>query len=90
MIQISNKTQLDKRTRRPLALKFIDLPDEAFITINLVCDVSGKRTTSIYAAIKDGQFPPPERFGNHCSRWRVGEVRRWLANPHNYNMEGKS
>ena len=89
MIQISNKTQIDKRMRRPLALKFIDLPDEAFITINLVCDVSGKRTTSIYAAIKDGQFPSPERFGRRCSRWRVGEIRRWLVDPFTYKAKGK-
>lgn len=84
------KFQPPQRPRRAISLKFSELPDEAFITINLVCDVSGKRTTSIYAAIKDGQFPPPERFGSRCSRWRVGEIRRWLANPHNYTMEGKS
>lgn len=81
-----NKTLTSKkqRQRRPLTLKFSDLPDEALVPINVVCDVCGNRPTAIYDGIKKKTFPVAEKFGLRCSRWRVGQLRRWLANPRNY------
>lgn len=78
------KSQLQQRPRRPMVLRFEDLPDEAFVPINIVMDVTGKRTTSIYEAINQKKFPAPDRFGSKCVRWRCGEIRRWLADPNNY------
>ena len=73
-----------QRPRRPLIIKFDDLPDEALIPISVVMDVTGRRTTSIYSDIKRHKFPPPERWGSRCSRWRVGSIRRWLVSPASY------
>lgn len=39
----------------------------------------GKGRTAIYAEIKSGRFPPPERDGIRCSRWRAGDVLAHLA-----------
>ncbi len=72
------------RQRRPLTLKFNDLPDEALVPINVVCDICGNRPTAVYDGIKKNTFPASEKFGLRCSRWRVGQLRRWLADPHNY------
>ena len=73
-----------QRPRRPLTLKFDDLPDDALIPISVVMDVTGRRTTSIYSDIKQHKFPSPERWGSRCSRWRVGLIRRWLVSPASY------
>ena len=75
------KSQPQQRPRRPLTLKFDDLPNEALIPLSVVMDVTGRRTTSIYSDIKQQKFPPPERWGKRCSRWRVGSIRQWLVNP---------
>lgn len=74
-----------QRQRRPLSLKFSDLPNEAFVPIGVVCDVSGKRPTAVHDGIKKKTFPAPEKFGSRCSRWRVGQLRRWLADPLNFS-----
>ncbi len=73
------------KTRRPMALKFDDLPDEALVPINIVMDVTGRRTTSVYDGIKKKTFPSPEKMGTRCSRWRVGKLRRWLSDPSSYS-----
>jgi predicted DNA-binding transcriptional regulator AlpA len=73
-----------QRPRRQLTLKFDDLPDNALVCIDVVMDVTGRRTTTIYSEIKNNRFPAPERWGSRCSRWRVSKVRQWLANPSNY------
>ena len=83
------KFQPPQRPRSAISLKFSELPDEAFITLGMVCDITGKRTTSVYDAIKRHTFPSPERFGSRCSRWRVGEIRRWLRDPFTYKAIGK-
>lgn len=83
MLQQTN-TQPPSRKRGAIALKFDDLPDSALIPIIVVMDVVGKRKTAIYAGVKTGKFPTPERFGSRCTRWRVGSVRKWLAAPNDY------
>lgn len=75
---------LQQKTRRPMALKFDELPDEALVPINVVMDVTGRRTTSVYDGVKSKTFPSPEKFGARCTRWRVGKLRRWLADPVGY------
>lgn len=41
--------------------------------------LTGKGRTKIYALIKGGAFPQPERDGPRCSRWRAGDVLEYLA-----------
>lgn len=70
--------------RRSLSLPVNSLPDDALVDIRVVSDVVGLKTTAIYARIKNHTFPNPERFGTRCTRFRVGKLRRWLADPMNY------
>lgn len=86
-MQQETSSQPKSRKRGDIALKFDDLPDAALIPIVVVMDVVGKRKTSIYAGVKSGKFPTPEKFGTRCTRWRVGTVRKWLASPLDYNEE---
>ena len=55
-----------------------DLPNEALVEIETVCRLVGMRRTWIYDGIKAGRFPAPVKIGA-ASRWRLGDVRRWLA-----------
>lgn len=41
--------------------------------------LTGTKKTKIYAAIKAGRFPAPERDGTRCSRWRAADVLAHLA-----------
>jgi prophage regulatory protein len=34
--------------------------------------------SSIYAAIKEGTFPPPVRIGARAVAWRLGDIQQWL------------
>lgn len=39
-----------------------------------VCTLRGSGKTSLYADVKAGLFPAPERRGTRFSRWRAGDV----------------
>lgn len=41
--------------------------------------LTGNKRTKIYADIKAGVLPEPERDGTRCSRWRYGDVLEALA-----------
>lgn len=73
--------------RRSISLPVNSLPDDALVNIQVTSDVVGLKTTAIYDRIKKHIFPKPEKFGTRCTRWRLGKLRRWLADPWNY-VEG--
>ena len=56
----------------------VELPErlhpEQRIKLPLVKLLTGNGKTKIYADIKAGTFPAPERDGIRCSRWRAGTV----------------
>lgn len=41
--------------------------------------VSGLSTSSLYEAMKRGDFPRPVKLGPRAVGWRLSEVRDWLA-----------
>ena len=43
--------------------------------------LTGRKKSKLYALIKDGKFPAPERDGPRHSRWRAGGVIAWLQEP---------
>lgn len=47
---------------------------EQRLKLSAVMALTGTKKTKIYAAIKNGKFPAPERDGPRCSRWRAGDV----------------
>lgn len=54
------------------------LPDEVrFIKLREVQTICGKSRSSIYAAIKNGNFPAPVKLGERSSAWIKSEVLQW-------------
>jgi prophage regulatory protein len=54
------------------------VPDELrFIRLREVLAICGKSRTSIYDAIKNGEFPAPVKVGGRSSAWVKSEVLRW-------------
>lgn len=41
--------------------------------------LTGWGRTRIAERVKTGDFPPPEREGRRCTRWRAGDVLDYLA-----------
>lgn len=62
----------------------LKLPDAAdrsvevkFIKMHEVLAISGKSRSSIYDAIKKGEFPAPIKVGGRASAWIKSEVMQW-------------
>ncbi len=84
MTQSQVKTIKPRSPRRSISLPVNSLPDDALVNIQVTSDVVGLKTTAIYDRVKKHIFPKPEKFGTRCTRWRLGKLRRWLADPLNY------
>ncbi len=52
--------------------------DDALLMRSTVCAWAGVAKTSLYTRIAAGKFPRPIKIGS-SSRWRAGDVRRYLA-----------
>lgn len=72
------------RPRRPIATPFAQLPDDALVDKHVARDVTGLGDTERYERIRKGMYPAPVLLGPRCSRYRVGDLRRWLADPLNW------
>jgi predicted DNA-binding transcriptional regulator AlpA len=57
---------------------FPTLPDEALINLRVVCALLGRSPASIWRDIEMKRFSAPVKVG-HSTRWRVGEIREYLA-----------
>lgn len=62
------------RKPAPAALLPTSLEIEARLTLDQVSILTGLGRTKIYAEVKAGRLPEPERRGQRCSRWRAGSV----------------
>ena len=51
-----------------------DLGAERRLKFEAVSELTGMGRSKIYALLKSGEFPQPERYGKRCSRWRAGTV----------------
>lgn len=61
-----------------------DLPAEGFCSIKELARPGGCSPwsrSSIFSLVKQGRFPQPVRIGSRCTRWRVADVRAYLADP---------
>ena len=72
------------RPRRPISIAPGDLPDNALIDKHTRNAVSGLGDSRTYELVKEGRFPPPVKLGPRCVRTRMGDLRRWLADPLGY------
>lgn len=62
-----------RKPKSPAALP-AGLEAETRINLDQLSILTGKKKTKLYADIKAGLLPEPERSGKRCSRWRVGSV----------------
>ena len=84
MLQPQDKSLKPRSPRRSISLPINSLPDDALVNIQVTSDVVGLKTTTIYGKVKNHTFPAPVKFGARCTRWRLGKLRLWLADPLNY------
>ncbi len=52
---------------------------DAILTRKKVIEVTGRSATSIWRAVKAGQFPAPRQIGPKRVGWLASEVQEWLA-----------
>lgn len=56
------------------------LPDDAVVSVAAWPMLAGiSVSTAWYRAAKDPEFPKPVRLGERCTRWRLGDIRRFLV-----------
>ncbi len=66
--------------RRPDVSHFDKLPNAALIAINALAAVMGKGVSTAWRDIRnDPEFPKPIRLSAGCTRFRVGDIRQYLA-----------
>ena len=53
--------------------------NQRFLKLPAVIALSGKSRSSIYAAIKDGQFPAPVHIGARAVAWTSTSIEQWQA-----------
>lgn len=70
-------SKADERLARELEL-FDSKPDDALVSIKLVCAVRERSPSSTLRDVKAGRLAPPIRIGPNAKRWTVGDVRKSL------------
>ncbi len=58
---------------KPIVLPETIHPEQR-LRLPQVLALCGLGKTKLYADVKEGTFPAPERNGLRCSRWRAGDV----------------
>jgi len=53
--------------------------DDGLTKGDAVCVVTTLSESTRDRQVLAGAFPKPLKFGSRCKRWRVGDVRAWLA-----------
>lgn len=63
---------------KPTAALPVTLHPEQRLNLAQTETLTGVKKSKLYAKIKAGSFPAPERDGPRCSRWRAGDVLDYL------------
>ena len=58
---------------------FDELPGSAFIKQPQVLELVPISASSLWRWARDGMVPRPIKLSEHCSVWRVQDVRDWMA-----------
>lgn len=59
--------------------QFDALPDSALMNVKEISLLSGKSAATLWRDVHDGLLPKPHKIGPNSTRWRVGDVRRFLG-----------
>ncbi|WIA62557.1 AlpA family phage regulatory protein [Stenotrophomonas sp. BIO128-Bstrain] len=54
-------------------------PPDTMLRLNQVCEITGKKKSSLYKAIADGEFPEPKKIGKRAVAWSANVVFQWVA-----------
>lgn len=54
-------------------------PPDTLMRLGQVCEVTGKKKSSLYKAIADGEFPEPKKIGKRAVAWSAKDVFQWVA-----------
>ena len=68
------KTKREAKLRQILE-RFPFLPDDALVSVDVVCALKGRCRASIWRDIKAGRVPAPVKVGPNCTRFRVGDLK---------------
>lgn len=56
------------------------LPDETFVPVKVFPVIAGIAVSTAWRRAKlEPDFPKPVRLGSRCTRFRLGDIRRFLA-----------
>jgi prophage regulatory protein len=53
--------------------------DDRLIPITEVSSLVGLKSSAIYNRVATGAMPAPVRLSSRCSRWRLSQIRAWIA-----------
>jgi len=54
-------------------------PPDSLLRLPQVCEIVGKKKSSLYKAIADGEFPGPKKIGKRAVGWSANVVFQWVA-----------
>jgi prophage regulatory protein len=75
MERVMDQSELKFQTDRRAATTAADI---RFIRLKEVLAICGKSRSSVYEAIKKGQFPPPVKLYGRSTAWVKSEVLQWV------------
>jgi predicted DNA-binding transcriptional regulator AlpA len=55
------------------------LPDSALMNVREISLLSGKSRATLWRDVRDGRLPKPHKIGPKSPRWKVRDVRSFLA-----------
>lgn len=77
-MQIACAKRAMRRCNNTIA-EFDTLPDAALVNLKAIIALSCRSKSSIYRDIAAGRISKPVYIGSQSVRWRVGDVREYLA-----------
>jgi predicted DNA-binding transcriptional regulator AlpA len=64
----------------PVSLKNFDsLPDSANVRLPVVTGLFDCSRSTVWRKVRDGTFPAPRKLSARSTAWRVGDLRRHMA-----------
>ncbi|MBC7203440.1 MAG: AlpA family phage regulatory protein [Pusillimonas sp.] len=55
--------------------------DDRLITDKEVAHLIGASRSWPWKLVQAGKFPTPIKLSSRCTRWRLSDVRQWMADP---------
>lgn len=52
---------------------------DTLLRLPQVSEIVGRKKSTIYKAIADGEFPPPKKIGKRSVGWSANAIFKWVA-----------